>query len=67
MSKEEVKDEYITNDSNRKATFKARKGCIMKKASELVIPCVVEGREIIFSGLSDPQPEFWSDHDGVQR
>ncbi|XP_028768372.1 MADS-box transcription factor PHERES 2-like [Neltuma alba] len=39
----------------------------MKKVRELSILCDVEAGAIVFNGPSDPQPEVWPDHEGVQQ
>ncbi|XP_028791075.1 agamous-like MADS-box protein AGL80 [Neltuma alba] len=67
MSEEAMKHQYITDDLKRKASFKKREAIIMKKISELSILCGVEAGAIIYSGRSDPQPEVWPDHEGVQQ
>ncbi|KAI9124613.1 hypothetical protein K1719_004535 [Acacia pycnantha] len=68
MSKEVVKDDYITNEYKRNASFNTRKANIIKKVSELSILCGVEAGAIIFSGdPSNPTPEVWPDHEGVQQ
>ena len=68
MSRKAMKGEYTADRFQREKLFNIRKKTIMKKSSELSILCGVEVGAIIFScDPSDPTPEVWPDHEGVQQ
>lgn len=58
MTRKKVTLAYITNDSERKASFKKRKKGLIKKVSELSTLCGVEACAIIYSHY-DAEPEVW--------
>ncbi|XP_054820595.1 uncharacterized protein LOC129319512 [Prosopis cineraria] len=59
--------EYIDDESKRKLSYKKRKGSVVKKIRELSILCGVDAGAVVYSGPSDPQPEVWPDHEGVEQ
>ncbi|KAI3444877.1 hypothetical protein Pfo_001542 [Paulownia fortunei] len=65
MTRKKVTLAYITNDSERKASFKKRKKGLIKKVSELSTLCGVEACAIIYSQY-DPEPEVWPSRLGAQ-
>ncbi|KAL8062248.1 hypothetical protein ABFS82_02G133900 [Erythranthe guttata] len=64
MTRKKVTLAYITNDSERKASFKKRKKGLIKKVSELSTLCGVEACAIIYSPY-DPRPEVWPSQEGA--
>ncbi|KAL1535851.1 agamous-like MADS-box protein AGL80 [Salvia divinorum] len=58
MTRKKVTLAYITNDSERKASYKKRKKGLIKKVSELSTLCGVDACAIIYSPY-DPVPEVW--------
>ncbi|GMN23106.1 hypothetical protein TIFTF001_000005 [Ficus carica] len=61
-----VKLSYITNDKERKASFRKRKKGLIKKATELSTLCGVDACAIIYSPY-DPKPEVYPSPAGVQQ
>ncbi|XP_047938070.1 agamous-like MADS-box protein AGL80 [Salvia hispanica] len=58
MTRKKVTLAYITNDSERKASYKKRKKGLIKKVSELSTLCGVPACVIIYSQY-DPVPVVW--------
>ncbi|PIM97744.1 hypothetical protein CDL12_29786 [Handroanthus impetiginosus] len=58
MTRKKVTLAYITNNSERKASYKKRKKGLIKKATELTTLCGVEACVIIYSEY-DAEPEVW--------
>ena len=58
MTRKKVTLAYITNDSERKASYKKRKKGLIKKVSELSTLCGVQACVIIYSQY-DPAPVVW--------
>ncbi|XP_042056402.1 agamous-like MADS-box protein AGL80 [Salvia splendens] len=58
MTRKKVTLAYITNDSERKASYKKRKKGLIKKVSELSTLCGVDACVIIYSPY-DTVPEVW--------
>ncbi|KAL0425492.1 UNVERIFIED_CONTAM: Agamous-like MADS-box protein [Sesamum radiatum] len=65
MTRKKVTLAYITNDSERKASFKKRKKGLIKKVSELSTLCGVDACAIIYSQY-DQEPEVWPSPLGAQ-
>ncbi|KAL2471346.1 MADS-box domain-containing protein [Abeliophyllum distichum] len=61
MTRGKLKFEYISNDSERKASFRKRKKGLLNKAHELCALCGVEACAIIFCpmNLSQFGPNHW--------
>ncbi|KAE9594540.1 hypothetical protein Lal_00037425 [Lupinus albus] len=66
MTRKKVNLEYITNESKRKATYKKRKSCLLKKANEISTLCGIQACAIVYSH-DEPNPEVWPSHFEVQR
>ncbi|XP_047944995.1 agamous-like MADS-box protein AGL80 [Salvia hispanica] len=58
MTRKKVTLAYISNDSERKASYKKRKKGLIKKVSELSTLCGVQACVIIYSQY-DPAPVVW--------
>lgn len=65
MTRKKVTLAYITNDSERRASFKKRKRGLIKKVSELSTLCGVDACAIIYSQF-DAEPEVWPSVLGAQ-
>ncbi|GFP88545.1 agamous-like mads-box protein agl80 [Phtheirospermum japonicum] len=65
MTRKKVSLAYITNDSERKTSFRKRKKGLIKKVSELSTLCDVDACAIIYSPF-DPEPEVWPSRAGAQ-
>lgn len=65
MTRKKVTLSYITNDSERKASFKKRKKGLIKKVSELSTLCGVDACAIIYSQY-DAEPVVWPSLLGAQ-
>lgn len=65
MTRKKVTLAYITNDSERRASFKKRKKGLIKKVSELSTLCGVEACAIIYSQF-EAEPEVWPSTLGAQ-
>ncbi|KAG8391410.1 hypothetical protein BUALT_Bualt01G0184700 [Buddleja alternifolia] len=65
MTRKKVTLAYITNDSERKASFKKRKKGLIKKVNELSTLCDVEACAIIYSPY-DEDPEVWPSRQGAE-
>ncbi|KAL8549301.1 hypothetical protein ACS0TY_008235 [Phlomoides rotata] len=65
MTRKKVTLAYITNDSERRASFRKRKKGLIKKVSELSTLCGVDACAIIYSQF-DPVPEVWPSVQGAQ-
>ncbi|KAJ3677155.1 hypothetical protein LUZ60_002879 [Juncus effusus] len=59
MKRKRVVMEKISHEPTRLATFKKRKACIMKKASELSILCSVPVCVIVSDGTNNGSPDIW--------
>ncbi|GFQ04298.1 agamous-like mads-box protein agl80 [Phtheirospermum japonicum] len=66
MTRKKVTLAYITNDSERRASFRKRKRGLIKKVSELSTLCDVDACAIIYSPY-DPEPEVWPSRAGAQE
>lgn len=58
MTRKKVTLAYISNDAERKASYKKRKKGLIKKVSELSTLCGVDACAIIYSEY-DAEPEVW--------
>ncbi|KAH6789645.1 AGAMOUS-like 80 [Perilla frutescens var. frutescens] len=65
MTRKKVTLAYISNDAERKASYKKRKKGLIKKVSELSTLCGVDACAIIYSQY-DPEPEVWPSQLGAQ-
>ncbi|KAL3815199.1 hypothetical protein ACJIZ3_016467 [Penstemon smallii] len=65
MTRKKVTLAFITNDSERKASFKKRKKGLIKKVNELTTLCGVEACAIIYSPY-EPVPEVWPSRQGAE-
>ncbi|KAL3629879.1 hypothetical protein CASFOL_026191 [Castilleja foliolosa] len=65
MTRKKVTLAYITNDSERRASFRKRKRGLIKKVSELSTLCDVDACAIIYS-LYDLEPEVWPSPEGAE-
>ncbi|KAL3622338.1 hypothetical protein CASFOL_033749 [Castilleja foliolosa] len=65
MTRKKVTLAYITNDSERRTSFKKRKNGLIKKVSELSTLCDVEACAIIYSPF-EPEPEVWPSQAGAE-
>ncbi|KAL6575588.1 hypothetical protein OROHE_000965 [Orobanche hederae] len=65
MTRKKVTLAYITNDSERKASFRKRRKGLIKKVRELSTLCDVQACAIIYSPY-DPEPEVWPSRAGAQ-
>jgi SRF-type transcription factor (DNA-binding and dimerisation domain) len=59
MARKKVKLAWITNDSNRRATFKKRKKGLLKKAQELSTLCDVKMCVVVYGGPQDREADAW--------
>ncbi|CAH9113593.1 unnamed protein product [Cuscuta epithymum] len=66
MARRKIRLTYITNESQRKASYKKRKKGLLKKLEELTILCSVEACTIMYSSL-EPEPVVWPSAEGVQH
>ncbi|XP_073042397.1 agamous-like MADS-box protein AGL80 [Primulina eburnea] len=58
MARKKITLAYLSNQSERKASFKKRKKGVMKKVEELSTLCGVEACAVTYSEFQ-PQPEVW--------
>ncbi|XP_019168806.1 PREDICTED: agamous-like MADS-box protein AGL80 [Ipomoea nil] len=58
---------YITDDSNRKTTFKKRKKSLVKKARELSVLCGVTVCAVVCSPFREIETEVFPDEGGVRE
>ncbi|KAL6896555.1 hypothetical protein ACP4OV_007127 [Aristida adscensionis] len=58
MARKKVTLQRIGNDATRRATYKKRRGGLMKKASELATLCGVDACLVVY-GEGETQPEVW--------
>ncbi|XP_057807574.1 agamous-like MADS-box protein AGL80 [Salvia miltiorrhiza] len=65
MTRKKVTLAYISNESERKASYKKRKKGLMKKVSELSTLCGVDACAIVYSQY-DAVPEVWPSPLGAQ-
>ena len=65
MTKTKVNIAYITNDCTRKASFKKRNKCLIKKADKLCTLCDIKACAIIFNPY-DNELEVWPSNLGAQ-
>ncbi|KAB1220424.1 Agamous-like MADS-box protein AGL80 [Morella rubra] len=66
MTRKKVKLTWIVNDSSRKASFKKRRGGLLKKVSELTILCDVRAFIIVYGPDSD-EAVVWPSPKVVQQ
>ncbi|XP_019431602.1 PREDICTED: agamous-like MADS-box protein AGL80 [Lupinus angustifolius] len=66
MTRKKVNLEYIISESKRKATYKKRKSCLIKKTNEISTLCGIQACAIVYSD-DEPHPEVWPSHFDVQR
>ncbi|XP_047326136.1 agamous-like MADS-box protein AGL80 [Impatiens glandulifera] len=57
---------FIANNIARKATFRKRKGGLVKKMHEITTLCGIEGC-VIINDKSDPQPTVWPSEEGARK
>ncbi|CAA0808862.1 Agamous-like MADS-box protein AGL80 [Striga hermonthica] len=65
MTRKKVTLAYITNDSERKASFRKRKKGLINKVRELSTLCDVPACAVIYSPY-DTEPEVWPSRAGAQ-
>ncbi|XP_041023380.1 MADS-box transcription factor 50 [Juglans microcarpa x Juglans regia] len=66
MTRKKVKLMWIVNDSARKASFKKRRGGLLKKVSELTTLCGVSAFVIVY-GPDDQEGAVWPSQQAVQQ
>ncbi|XP_020237629.1 agamous-like MADS-box protein AGL80 [Cajanus cajan] len=66
MTRRKVKLAFLSNDSQRKTSYRKRKKSLLKKTEEICTLCGIDACAIVY-GLDDPEPVIWPSKSGVQN